>query len=77
MVAFQVERRTTGKKPGKRKVDSEDEEKSEPQRVKREASTVKKETQHNIAPVMKPCLKLLNELYSKKYHVSFSPLTYA
>ncbi|CAI2322905.1 unnamed protein product [Caenorhabditis sp. 36 PRJEB53466] len=62
-----AERKPAGKKTVKRKAESDEDEKTEPQRTKREAAT-KKDPHHTISPIMKPCLKLLNEFYNKKYH---------
>ncbi|CAL2029847.1 unnamed protein product [Caenorhabditis brenneri] len=61
------ERRVAGKKTGKRKADSDDEEKPEQSRAKREVTVVKKEVHQPIPPILKPCHKLLCELLSKKY----------
>lgn len=59
-----------GKKTGKRKAESEDDEKPEPLRAKREVAVVKKEVHQPLLPSMKPCLKLLNDFSTKKYQVS-------
>uniref|UniRef100_A0A8R1DI64 Bromo domain-containing protein n=1 Tax=Caenorhabditis japonica TaxID=281687 RepID=A0A8R1DI64_CAEJA len=65
-----ADKKISGKKAGKRKADSDEEEKPESLRVKRDVATHKKE--NTILPALKPCLKLMNEFYSKKYHVSLN-----